>query len=84
MFYPGSYTYLALCFTQVALKLGVPSSRVRLYNAGTPGPLASSVVTSSGVSSTLVNSLVDRGANNFSPSRSCWAVVGPNALANRY
>jgi len=69
---------------KVALKLGVPSSRVRLYNAGTPGPLASSVVTSSGVSSTLVNSLVDRGANNFSPSRSCWAVVGPNALANRF
>ena len=81
--------YLAIRFTQVALKLGVPSSRVRLYNAGTPGPLASSVVTSSdvagsGVSSTLVNSYVDRGANNISPSRSCWAVVGTSALANRY
>jgi len=66
---------------KVALKLGVPSSRVRLYNAG-------SVVSSSDIgsraSSTLVNSLVNRGANNCSPSQSCWAVVGMNAPANRF
>jgi len=69
---------------KVALKLGVPSSRVRLYNAGTPGHLASSVVTSSDVAGSGVSSFVDRGVNNISPSRSCRAVVGTNALANRF
>ena len=72
----------------MALKLGVPSSRVQLYNAGTPAPLASSVVSSSDIGSrasrTLVNSFVDKGANNSSPSQNCWAVVGMNAPANRF
>merc|ERR1719474_2665385 len=64
----GVNTEMKKVVDKVALKLCVPSSRVRLYNAGTPGPLASSVVTSSDigsrVSSTLVNSFVDGGANN--------------------
>jgi len=75
----GVNTEMKKVVDKVALKLGVPSSRVRLYNAGTPGPLASSMVTSSEVSS-----FVNRGANNLSPSRSCWAVVGTSALANRF
>jgi len=80
----GVNTEMKKVVDKVALKLGVPSSRVRLYNAGTPGHLASSVVTSSDVAGSGVSSFVDRGVNNISPSRSCRAVVGTNALANRF
>merc|ERR1712013_491561 len=88
MYKVGVNTEMKKVVDKVALKLGVPSLRVRLYNAGTPGPLASSVVSSSDIgsraSSTLVNSNFDRGTNNCSPSQSCWAVVGMNAPANRF
>ena len=58
----------------MAIKLGVPSSRVRLYNVGTPSPLVRSVVN---------GSEVGKGVSEISPSRSCRAEVGISTLANR-
>jgi len=64
----GVNTEMKKVVDKVALKLGVPSSRVRLYKAGTPGPLCGHQ---------------QRCCWQWG-QRSCRAVVGTNALANRF
>jgi len=71
----GANTEMKKVVDKVAIKLGVPSSRVQLYIAGTPSPLVRRVVN---------GSEVDKGVGDISPSRSCWAEVGTSTLANRF